>query len=121
MSIDHSEVHLTQRDAVQRLLSDGRWHAHHELAAVGGVRYSARLLELRRLGYEIESRELPRGSGKVYRMPSVTPGARQAKRVKVLLDEHDVLRLIYDGVLSESARAALRDAHGSYDANRGKL
>lgn len=119
MSVDHAEVHGTQRERLFELLSDAAWHPHHELARVAGVRYSARILELKRLGYVIESEDRAR-SGKTYRMPSKVAGAPQPKRVKVLLEETDVLCMVR-GYVPPSARIALNDAHASFDTNREKL
>ena len=120
MSLDHAAVNETKRDAVLRLLSDLDWHAHYELAVVGGVRYSARILELKRLGYTIETRDTHSEEGKLYRLPTLTIGRPQGKRVKVFLEESDVLLMIH-GVISNRARSALLDAHGSFDTNREKL
>lgn len=36
------------RARLRRLLADGRWHGSDELVAAGGLRFGARLLELRR-------------------------------------------------------------------------
>ncbi len=122
MSIDYGRVNLTKRDALFSLLSDGAWHQHHELARAGGVRYSARLLELKRLGFAIDSEDASDGEqGKRYRMPSTMPGVAKTKRVKVYLEEPDVLAMVERGFIPPGARAALEDAHASFDTNREKL
>jgi hypothetical protein len=48
----------TKREALRELLRDGHWHHMSELRKVGGWRYGARLLELRRQtpGLTIEHR-----------------------------------------------------------------
>lgn len=52
----------TKREALRALLADGAWHHMQELRAVGGWRYGARLLELRRaLGLTIEHRAIGDG------------------------------------------------------------
>lgn len=53
-AIDGSERRPSQRDAILALLSDGQWHHVRELHDVGGFRYSARVHELRAMGYEIQ-------------------------------------------------------------------
>jgi hypothetical protein len=121
MSTDHAHVHETKRDAVFRLLSDGRWHAHYEIASVGGVRYSARILELKRMGYTIEAQDGQIEQGRVYRMPSLAIGPVQTKRVKVYLEERDVCRMLDGGIIPATAKAALASAHASFDTNREKL
>lgn len=119
MSTDHAVAHETKRDALLRLLSDREWHAHHQLASVAGVRYSARLLELKRLGYTIDTVDIA-AQGRAYRMPTLERGAPRLKRVKVLLEEADVLQMVH-GHVPSTARHALSDAHASFDANRAKL
>ena len=121
MSTDHAHVHLTKRTALFRLLSDGQWHAHYELAEVAGVRYSARLLELKRIGYAVDRKPIDGEQGFRYRMPSLRPGAAKAKRVKVFLEEDDVCAMVDRGFIPPSALAALEDAHESFNTNREKL
>lgn len=45
----------SHKDAILALLSDGREHHMAECLAVGGYRYGARIFELRRQGYDIET------------------------------------------------------------------
>ncbi len=40
------------------LLADGAWHGMREVQAVAGWRYSARVCELRKEGYRIETRPI---------------------------------------------------------------
>ena len=51
---------LSKRDALLALLSDGQWHSALECQrpSVGGSRYSARMGELKDLGYRIERQTL---------------------------------------------------------------
>jgi hypothetical protein len=121
VSTDHAELNVSQREALFALLSDAQWHPHYELARVAGVRYGARVLELRRLGFDIETEDCAGSAqGKTYRMPSTIAGPPQPKRVKVLLEETDVLCMVR-GYVPPSARIALNDAHASFDTNREKL
>ena len=120
MSADYAEVNETQRARLFHLLSDGGWHLHSALAKVAGVRYGARVRELRRQGYVVETADIAGEQGKVYRMPSTDMGAAAPKRVKVLLEETDVLSMLR-GYVPPSAQKALADAHGSLDTNREKL
>lgn len=122
MSLDYAKLNVSKRAALFTLLSDLEWHPHHELARVGGVRYSARLLELRRLGYSVESEEARDGEqGKRYRMPSVERGEVKPKKVKAYLDAADVRVMVERGYIPPLARDALTDALGSFDTNRDRL
>lgn len=99
-----------------------KWHAHHTLIDLGGVRYSARLLELKRLGYRITTREIGRaGGGKEYRLLSTKVATPKPKQVKIYMNEYDAALLVSSGVLSEPGRAAVNDALRSFRANRDKL
>jgi hypothetical protein len=118
-TIDHAAVHIPQRQRVFSLLSDLDWHPFTELHRVGGIRYSARLLELKRLGYRIEDE--PYGEdGKRYRLVSLEVGVPLPKRVKVFLTLHDARRLL-DGVVTSPARTAVQKAVGSFQDNADKL
>jgi len=121
MSVDHAVRHINARDRILNLLEDLEWHPHFELARVGQVRYSARVLELKRLGWQIESRTISTGTdGDEYRLVSRVRGQPQAKRVKVLMSEEDVITLL-KGELTLAAREALVDALASFKANKHKL
>lgn len=50
-----SEKRLSHKAALLALLSDGRQHHMSECARAGGWRYGARVFELRKEGYEIET------------------------------------------------------------------
>ncbi len=124
MSIDWAREKKTARGRVLFALRDLQWHSHLDLAkpSVGGPRFPARLLELRRLGYKMESRAIngDKRKGKMYRLLSLTAGAPQGKKVKVYLTERDAERLLI-GHLSRQASRALKDALGSFKTNKHKL
>lgn len=124
MRVDFGSRYSTARTRILGYLSDLEWHTHRELAHIGGNRYGARLGELRRLGYLIESRDIEDGHGKRYRLQALEPAARRAKRVKLLIPERDAEKLVplaqIHG-LSPAARDAIDDALASYRANRSKL
>lgn len=120
MSPSGGRYHRTARDKLFSLLADRRWHTHSELLLVAGARYGARLLELKRLGYKIESQELS-GSGKRYRLTTLVRGEGPEKRVKVFLRLEDARTLLRAGELTREARQAIADALVSYLANAGKL
>lgn len=120
MSTDYAEQYQTARGRIFDLLSDLEWHSWRELKRIGGVRYSARLLELKRLGYAVDSdSEAP--DGRIYRLQSLAKGAPKGKRVKVFLEESDVIALLEKGTLTKRAQKTLTDALGSFQANRWKL
>ena len=52
------EKRLTHKQRLVRLLSDARWHGMKEMQAEGGYRYGARLLEMRKAGMKIETRQV---------------------------------------------------------------
>lgn len=123
MSRDHGLLHASQRDALLEFMLDLRWHPHFELASISGVRYSARLLELKRLGFQFEDQEIVDVNdvgGKAYRLISPVPKAPQRKRVKVLLDEVDAKSICF-GRVTNGARRSVRDALKSFQINRHKL
>ena len=113
----------TQRDKVLELLWDMYWHHHNELADVGGHRYSARVLELKRLGYSIDTRHFKgeKKMGKEYRLLDRVPGTPKTKRVKVFFEEHDAEVLLRGGKLTEAAESQLRSALRSFRVNKGSL
>lgn len=123
MSRDYGVINLSKREALLRLLSDLGWHEHHELSRVGGVRYGARLLELKRLGYTIESREAahPDEQGKAYRLMSPLPGVPKKKLVRVYLREDDACGLVSTGLPNLRVLDAVEAALESFVANRDKL
>ena len=121
MRVDFGSRYSTARTRILGYLSDLEWHSHRELAHIGGNRYGARLGELRRLGYLIASRDIADGHGKRYRLEALEPGARRAKRVKMLLSERDAEKVQQVPGLSPAGRDAIDDALASYRANRSKL
>lgn len=119
MSTDFGTEKVNLREALLRLLSDRNWHTHIEML-VGGVRYSARLLELKRLGYKIQS-EGKAVSGKRYRLLSNKPGRPQGKKVKVYLDESDARAIVNNRTVTNRTYQAVNDALGSFLFNKNKL
>jgi hypothetical protein len=116
---DHAFANRGARGRLLELLSDLAWHHHTELeTAARANRYGARLLELRRLGYEIESHELD--VGRRYRLVSTTPGAPQAKRVRLYLTAADALSIVY-GNPTPAVRCAVQAALESFAQNVEKL
>lgn len=97
----------TKRDALRALLSDGHWHHMSELRAVGGWRYGARLLELRRgaggPALEVEHRAVEGSDNEFeYRATAASPQAsldlskpkkqRARERIEELARENHALR-----------------------------
>lgn len=121
MAANHGAIFKNARDSLFELLSDLKWHPHFELKRQGGVRYSARLLELKRLGYKIKDRAHDgHPVGKDYRLVSKNPGAPKEKQVKMFLSEEDALFLTRVCV-TPTARSAARAALISFRANKHKL
>ena len=121
MSTDWAKKKKPLRERLLDLLLDLKWHPNTELGNIGGNRYAARILELRRLGYEIETQGLRGDGGKMYRLVSSTRGKTKPKRVKVYLEEADVASMVSGGGISQPAHAALSDALSSFRVNASKL
>lgn len=126
-SEDFAEVHSPQRLKLLRLLWDLKWHHHVELR-IAGVRYSARLLELKRLGYLIESKSesgagiIGVGHGKYYRLVSHETTTPKRRDIKVFLDPDDVAFMLRAGLhIPAPAKKELNDALERYHANLNKL
>ena len=122
-SVDWGTEKMTHRKRVLHRLWDLEWHAHTELKVDGGVRYGARLLELKREGYLIEDEYIDgrQVNGKRYRLVSHARGEGQGKRVKVYLEPIDV-EMIMDMLPDDDrARKALDSALASFRANEHKL
>ena len=120
---DPAVVKSSQRQRVFELLGDQLWHTHRSLSAktVGGNRYSARILELKRMGYDIEDRPLDDGSmGNEYRLTSLKPGTPKPKLVKIFMEEDDVQHLLTQPLKSRT-RGALSKALKSFKANKSRL
>ena len=115
--MDFAEEKKPARERLLDLLLDGRWHSWQECQSVGGVRYSARLLELKRQGHRIETRG-EKHSGFDYRHVGV--GKPQQKRVKIYLTESDAEDLL-SGILTGNASSAISDALASFRSNKHKL
>ena len=118
MASEHKANAGTKRDALLILLSDKEWHPHYQLVETGGVRYGARLAELRRLGHGIETRGHAK-EGKEYRYAGKKKPPE--KRVKVLLREEDAIYMAKYHYVPKKARKPLEAALASFRANRDKL
>ena len=124
---DYGADFLPAREKVLRLLWDLQWHDAKELEGVGGNRFGARLLELRRLGYQVINEQHVEGKhGKRYRLKGRYPEKPQEKRVKVLLPVEaalEVMRLTRSVASKEAQQAyeLLKGAVASFQKNRDKL
>lgn len=130
MSVDFAELKKTHRGRILTKLLDLEWHPHYELADIGGNRYSARLLELKRLGYKIEREPIGEDdTGFKYRLKSATPGTPKVKTVKVFLNENEAEAILarlrgmhYRGAHHElGAQKAVESALNSFRLNKHKL
>jgi hypothetical protein len=109
--MDFAVKYQTARDRVLIELQPLEWVSWKVLRRIGGVRYSARLLELKRLGYKLEDSPDPSGDGKRYRLIDPMPSRPQCKQVKLYLPEADVQALLHGEVTLFTisiARTALR-------------
>lgn len=113
MAIDFGEKKRPLRERVFDLLSDLEWHTHVELNRIGGNRYAARILELKRQGYRVDSRPLGE-MGKEYRLLSLNPGVPQPKRVRVFLELEDARLVANCTDLPTRVRYAVQGAIESY-------
>ena len=118
---DHASIHKPKRKLLLALLWDCGWHRHGALRRVGGVRYSARLLELKRLGYQIEDEPLAGEPGKRYRLTTRKLGEPLGKRVKVYLRERDCVRLLERGEVSLHLENCVAKALRSFQHNKDNL
>ena len=118
---DHATIKQSLRDRLLSLLWDQQWHPNWELAQFSGVRYGARVLELRRLGYVIETKDLAGDDlGKEYRLASRQTGTPQGKRVQVYLDEADAAALA-SGNVTRATQIIVTDALASFRARKTML
>lgn len=118
MAIDYAEKKKPFREQVFDLLSDLKWHTHVELSRVGGNRYAARILELKRQGYQIDSKPFV-DVGKVYRLVSLKRGEPQSKRVRVFLDIDDAILVVNCSHLPDNIRDIVQESIDSF-LNRGE-
>ena len=123
MSEDYGKKYGTASDQALEILSNpvGAWRDRETLERLCGNRYSARILELKRRGYLIESSPSQTGHGKRYRLLRAEKGSPQPKRVKVFLRETDAQQLLDGNGLTPAAREAVEEALGSFRHNKGKL
>jgi hypothetical protein len=119
--IDYGAEKKPLRDRLFDWLSDLRWHTYKELRTIGGTRYGARILELKRLGYRIETRNIEGSTGKEYRLTSLVRGEPQPKRVKAFLPAADVAMFLSEGIVSPAIKGAIEEAFKSYEVNKTAL
>lgn len=121
MRKNYGVLHKSARDRLLDLLSDFEWHTYKECHLVGGVRYGARILELKRLGYKVESTEDPSAKdGNLYRLVSLEKGPPQEKQVKLFLTEKESRELLASS-LSSSIITKTGNALTSFIVNKHKL
>jgi hypothetical protein len=119
-AVNFGQKYETARERLFLLLCDLAWHTHRECDQASGNRYTARMLELRRLGYAIDSEPIAEGEGKRYRLVSLERTKPQTKRVKIFLEEDDAQQIVL-GEITLGAHAATKRALRSFRANKDKL
>ena len=118
--MDFAIKYKTARERVLIELQTLAWTSWRVLHQTGGVRYSARLLELKRLGYKIIDTADPSGDGKRYRLLDLVPSHPQHKHVKIYFEESDADALIR-GEVTPAAQEATMYALRIFRANKHKL
>jgi len=118
MSRDYAKENKSLRKDLLELLSNLDWHDNVNLAAAGGIRYGARLLELKRLGYRIEDEDIVKG--KRYRLKSLHRDQPQEKRIRIYVSKQEARDLI-KGVVTTELSAAVVTALSVFEANEHKL
>ena len=115
----------TCRERLLGLLWDLDWHHHRSIRDIAGTRYSARLLELKRLGWCIEDKPAAPGGrfsgGKLYRLMTHTAGPRKGKLVKVFLTEATAEAASLGRPLTRAEGKIFAVALESFRANKDKL
>lgn len=118
MTTDFATEKIPARTQLLALLTDGEWKPWTAMRTAGGMRYSARLLELKRLGYQIESRgNAPQG--KEYRLTG--KGEPKTKQVKVFLTEEHARRVRDCDALPVELRKVVAAALRSFESRRDML
>lgn len=120
MSVDYAVKYKGARGKLLQTMCDLCWHSWSELTNVGGVRYSARLRELKRLGFKFSSRTDPSGDGKQYKLQDLSPSDPEPKLVRVMLRENDA-RMLLNEFVTPRAMEAIADGLGSFMHNKKKL
>lgn len=118
MTTDFAAEKTPAREKLLALLNDGQWKPWNDMRAAGGMRYSARLLELKRLGYQIESRG-SKVAGKEYRLTG--KGEPKSKRVKVFLTEEQARQVRDCNALPVETRKVVAAALRSFESRRDML
>jgi hypothetical protein len=119
-AIDWAQERTSDRARVLDVLSDRCWHGNGELARICN-RYGARILELKREGWDIEAEPLPGAQGNRFRLVSSKKGPPvKTRKVRIYLEESDA-RELAAGRLTLFARHEIAEALSRLEANRGKL
>jgi hypothetical protein len=118
VTVDYAAEKKPARARLLGLLADRQWHAWDAMRAAGGMRYSARLLELKRMGYEFESRGRAE-TGKDYRL--IGKGEPKQKRVKVFLTEEQATFVLGCSGGRADVREALLGALATFRTRRDHL
>ena len=112
-SQDELEKHAkTKAHRVLAALWDLRWHKTATLLSVGGHRFGAAVLILRKSGWDIETETYKRADGRSdfrYKLNSHDPGPSEGSLVRIYADAHDVEQAAA-GVLTSGMEHAAREA-----------
>lgn len=119
MIADHAVKYASARDAVLEALRSGAWVSWRQLNAIAGVRYGARIRELKRLGYQIEATERE-DHGRSCRLISPDLGHAREKRIRIYLDEQDALEMSR-GNVTLTAIGEVRSSLQRFRKYRGRL
>jgi heme oxygenase len=118
---DYAAKYVTARQRILEAMLGLNWVSWRYLRTVGGVRYGARLRELKRQGYQIIDQSGTDEHGKQYRLLSPKPYTGQQKQVKIYLPENEVTDLLETEMISAEANRIITLAYRIFDANRDKL
>jgi hypothetical protein len=121
MSTDYAAKYQSARERTLTMLKDLQWTSWRQLRRVAGVRYGARIRELKRLGYRIEDSSDNSPDGKQYRLTNITPGEPLGKRVRVYLPERETEMLLTTGKVPAASIVAIATALSIFRANKHKL
>ena len=121
MAVDMAAVKADNRTRVLELLESPRhsWKTRRQIERAGGNRYGARLHELKRLGYLIESRGNAYGpDGKEYKLTG--KGEPIPKMVRVYMTEADAIEL-EAGRTTTKAQASVASGLRKFRNHRNNL
>ena len=110
----------SSRQGVFAVLADLKWHGGAELVRAGGNRYSARVDELRALGYEIDRRSTDAAEFDEYKLKSTTPGAARTQKVRVDFTEWELSQLMEHKKTPDSVKEKIARAWDRMHAKKAK-